>query len=120
MNSEQLIEKMSAQDIPLKRFGAITIVNGLPVNPPPTLLTIRGGIQPTTGEDLVSLPEGQRERISYKIYSVTEMKTNKAEGRQKADVLTIYGEEYEVQQVQNHFGLGLNHWKAIATRLNKQ
>lgn len=118
MNSEQLIEKMSAQDIPLKRFAASTVVDGLHVVGAATSSVIRGAIQPTTGEDLLSLTEGQREKVSYKVYSVTELKTNSKKLNQKADILTIYSEDYEVQTVQNHYGLGLSHWKAIVTRVN--
>lgn len=119
MNSDNLIEKMSAQDIVLKRFSPTIIVEGLPVPSIPAILNIRGAIQPTSGEDLKSLPEGQRERVSYKVYSVFQFRTNNQQAQTKADIVELYGEEFEVQTVQNHFGLGLSHWKAIAVRKDK-
>lgn len=119
MNSISLIESMSAQNVILKRQSTGSYVNGIFVPVPLGDLTIRAGVQPTSGEDLISLPEGQRERESYKIYSVTEMQTAKENTQKKADVLEFYGKLFEVQQVQRHFGLGLDHYKAIVTRLNE-
>lgn len=119
MNSEALIESMSAQNVTLIRGSAGSIVNGLYIPGSTTTSTIRAGVQPAVGEDLISLPEGQRERESYKIYSVSQMKTNDETAGIKADVLAFYGAEYEVQQVQRHYGLGLDHWKAIVTRVNQ-
>jgi hypothetical protein len=117
-NSAALIESMDAQSVTRKRYGVGSYVGGVWVQPTPVVMAIRASVQPATGEDLVSLPEGRRERETFKIYTVTDLRSGDEPLQIKADVLTLYGSEFEVQQVQRHYGLGYNHFKALVTKVN--
>ena len=116
--SSALIESMAAQNVSLTRQAAGSLVSGLFVPGVETVSNIRAAVQPLNGEDLVSLPEGQRQRESYKLFSVTEMKTASEEGATRSDKVSFYGREFEVQQVQRQIGLGMDHFKAIVMRVN--
>jgi hypothetical protein len=92
--------------------------SGIYTNGTTTTLFVDCCVQPTSGEDKVSLPEGVRERESYKIYSAVELKTNDEIAGTKADRINLEGKIFEVQTAQNHFGLGISHWKSIVVRVN--
>lgn len=109
--------------INLYRKNPGAYVNGVWQQSGETLIPITCSVQPTTGEDMLSIPEGRRNRKSYALFTST--KVNVIHGLNNStnpDQLEIYGERYEVVKVeiwQNNpavFAI-VNHYKIIATAL---
>jgi hypothetical protein len=113
-----LLQSMSSVVRPVTRYSVGTYLNGTYASGATTTLFVDCCVQPTSGEDKVSLPEGVRERESYKIYSQVELKTNDEISGIRADRVNLDGKIFEVQTAQNHFGLGISHWKSIVIRVN--
>lgn len=86
----------------------------------PQKLLITASVQPARGEELMSLPEGRRERIKYALFTSTPIEL--IHDSVNPDQIEIYGERYEVVQVeiwQNNpsvFGI-VNHYKFFAMAL---
>lgn len=104
----------------LYRKAAGTYVNGLWVEGGETLIVITASIQPTTGEEMLSLPEGRRNRKTYSLFTST--KINLISTGTNPDQVEIFGERFEVVRVepwQNNppvFGI-VNHFKFFAQAL---
>lgn len=95
-------------------------VNGLWVPASETLIVITASIQPTTGEEMLSLNEGRRNKKTYSLFTSTDV--NVIAGGANPDQVVIFGERYEVVRVepwQNNppvFGI-VNHFKFYAQAL---
>lgn len=104
----------------LYRQSLGSYVNGLWVPAGETLIVITASIQPTTGEEMLSIPEGRRDRKSYALFTSTDV--NVIAGGSNPDQVQIFGERYEVVRVepwQNNppvFGI-VNHYKFYASAL---
>lgn len=83
-------------------------------------IPITASVQPTTGEDMLSLPEGRRNRKGYALFTSTKIEV--IHNGANPDQIEIYGERYEIVKVevwQNNppvFGI-VNHYKFIALAL---
>lgn len=104
----------------LYRKAPGSYVNGLWVEGAETLIVITASIQPTTGEEMLSLPEGRRNKKTYSLFTSTDI--NVIVGTANPDQVQIFGERYEVVRVepwQNNppvFGI-VNHYKFYAQAL---
>ncbi len=102
------------------RQGITTYVNGIPQTPSETAIAITASVQPTTGEEMLSIPEGRRNRKSYALFTSTKVEVIHTGAN--PDQIVIYGERYEIIRVeiwQNNppvFG-NVNHYKFIASAL---
>lgn len=69
-------------------------------------------IQPITGQELLQLPESNRERVELTIYSKTEIKNE--------DIITreIDGLDYEVLNLRDWTAFRLSHFKGMLKRVN--
>jgi hypothetical protein len=101
-----------------------TYVNGEWVKPDPAEIPIpiTASIQPTTGEDVLSIPEGRRNSKSYALFTSTEIETIHASNTANPDQIEIYGERFEIIKVeiwQNNPAVFwiTNHFKMIAIKL---
>lgn len=81
-----------------------------------TSFNILASIQPLSGNEMQSLPEGRREKEAIRLYTSTELKIA-AEGGANADVVTIAGKDYEVIAVYPWRNGILNHFKVIVSRI---
>jgi hypothetical protein len=108
--------------IPLNvtRYNPTTYVNGIPQPATFTNIPITASVQPTTGEEMLSLPEGRRNKKTFSLFTST--KINLIVGGANPDQIDIFGERYEVVRVepwQNNppvFGI-VNHFKFYAQAL---
>lgn len=71
-------------------------------------------IQPVNGEDLLQLPEADRERVTYKIYSKTEIKNKDRITRTKD------GFDYEIIQVKDWTEFRISHYRGMLVKENQQ
>jgi hypothetical protein len=76
-------------------------------------------IQPLKADELLLLPESERSREWYKLYSDEDLRTAR-EGVSgwAADEFMWQGDRYKVMKAQNHAMGILNHWKVLAARLD--
>lgn len=80
-----------------------------------TTFAIAASVQPVTGRDLRSLPEGQHAEESRVIYTATELRTRTP--TTEPDVITIDGDPWEVTRVERwEFGTDTTHYRAYASR----
>lgn len=106
--------------VSMQRKAPGSYVNGVWVEGALTTIPITASIQPTTGEELLSLPEGRRDRKTYALFTSTKL--NVARPGINPDLVTIFGEVYEVIKVdiwQNRpavFAI-INHYKVIVSAL---
>lgn len=77
--------------------------------------SIVASIQPASGKELLRLPEGRRTEETRVVYSKTELQPGGQAQPFSADLLTIGGESWEVQNVMPWFD-GTGYWKAIIQR----
>lgn len=107
----------------LFRKNAGSYVNGIWVEGTETEIAITASVQPTSGEEMLSLPEGRRNRKTYSLFTSTPIEViHGLNNSTNPDQIEIYGERYEVIQVnvwQNNppiFGI-VNHYKFFASAL---
>jgi len=107
----------------LYRKSAGAYINGIWVEGSETLIPITASIQPTSGEEMLSLPEGRRNRKTYSLFTSTQIEViHGANDSINPDQILIFGERYEVTKVevwQNNppvFGI-VNHYKFYASAL---
>lgn len=100
-----------------------SFVQGRWVEGTETLIPITASIQPTTGEEMLSLPEGRRNRKTYSLFTSSPIEViNGLNNSSNPDQIDIFGERYEVVRVevwQNNppvFGI-VNHYKFYASAL---
>ena len=108
------------KSINLYRKVAGSYVNGLWVEGSETLILITASVQPTNGEEMLSIPEGRRNRKSYALFTETEIDVIHLGAN--PDQVEIDSERYEVVKVdvwQNNppvFGI-VNHYKFLVSAL---
>lgn len=81
----------------IKRTVAGSYVNGVFVEGAETTVTIQASVQPVSGQDMVSVPEGRRSSDVVKIYTDSDLfcQGNLGSG-QSPDRLVWRGNDYEV------------------------
>jgi hypothetical protein len=103
--------------IPLKRVspGAYDD-NGVWIEGAVTTIQIRASVQPTTAEDVATVPENRRAGAEYKLYSDFAFR-GVLEDTHNPDKVTLFGQEYEVTKVAPWDNGIVPHYKAILTRV---
>ena len=95
-----------------------TYIDGLFVEGTETSVDIEVNIQPVKDEELLLMPESDRSREWYKLYSADEIRTAK-EGVSgwDADEFIWQGDRYRVMKVRQYSMGILNHYRAMAARI---
>jgi len=99
----------------IKRTAPGAYVDGIFINGATSELSIHASIQPMTGEDMFTLPEGRRLSDYVKAYTDTLIQVV-AEGQQP-DRLVWRGKEYEAIQFDVRQMGVINHYKVIFSRV---
>lgn len=83
-------------------------------------VTVRASVQPATPKQLERLPEGLRTKAGVSVWSTTALRTADEATGLVADVIAWDGASWEVQQVEHwgHYAPGMEHWRAVATRVD--
>ena len=93
-------------------------VNGEWVEGTQTQVPLEVNIQPFKDEDLLLLPEADRTREWYKIYCANEIRMDKqGTSGWSADEFVYEGDRYKVMKVKHYSMSILDHYRAIAARL---
>lgn len=85
-------------DYTVTRVGKGAAAGGRYTSGAETTLSIEASIQPVSGRDLKTLPEGRRAEEVRVVYTVTELRTLNPAG--DGDVVTYGGEPWEVFRVE--------------------
>lgn len=82
------------------------------------LVTIKVNIQPAKDSEILIMPESERTREWYKLYSADEIRTLKeGDSGWPADEFMFDGDNYRVMKVRNYSMGTLDHFKAFAARV---
>lgn len=105
------------RELTVKRPASGSYVNGLWVaDAADSSVSITGSVQPATTEDMQSLPENRRQLGAYRVYSDTQFQSL-LENEKNPDIIVIDGEDYEVARVWPWKNGLINHYKALAVRV---
>ena len=93
-------------------------VNGDWVDGKTAEVEIQANVQPMRDDELMLMPETERTREWYKVYSASEIRTSK-EGTTgwAADEFMWNGDRYKVMKVRRYQMQTLDHWKALAAKV---
>lgn len=101
----------------LLRKTAGSYVDGEWVEGTQTTVPIEVNIQPLKEAELMLLPEADRGKQWWKMYSASEIRMDKqGTSGWSADEFVYQGDRYKVMKVENTSMGILNHWKALAAR----
>lgn len=86
----------------IARTGAINPATGrwASVEAPP--VPFLGSVQPLSGRERQELPEGDRQRVTLKVYTTSAVFTANQYTDTPEDVIVIDGERFRVYQVETH------------------
>lgn len=93
-------------------------VNGIWTPGGSSTFSIVASIQPTSGEDLVRLPEGVRTRELVTVFTPTELQVKNAPAGTEADRIAYKGASYEVQTVEKWDEQG-GFYRAVAAKIEQ-
>lgn len=102
----------------LIRSSAGSYVDGVWTEGNETNITIDVNIQPLKEAELLLLPEADRSRQWWKVYSASEIRMDKqGTSGWSADEFVYQGDRYKVMKVENTSMGILNHYRALAARM---
>lgn len=102
----------------LLRKTAGSYVDGEWVEGAESVVPIEVNIQPLKEAELMLLPEADRGKQWWKMYSASEIRMDKqGTSGWSADEFVYQGDRYKVMKVENYQMSILNHYKALAARM---
>ncbi|MCP3685999.1 MAG: hypothetical protein GY861_25420 [bacterium] len=107
---------MNRQALTVTRYGAGTIDDyGEYTNGSTSTVSITASVQPVTGKNLESLPEGRQTKEAYYLFTDTELLTSR--DKNKADTTEIFSDTYEVINIEKWQNNLINHYKVTVSRI---
>jgi len=119
MFNELLKSDLSRTEVRVVRFTKGRRIGGKLKSSAKQPFVIKAAVQPLSGRETETLPEGRRQMHVLKLYTQTKLFVEDDKNDLRADLLEIDGETYEVFKSEKYTGLGLNHYKVMAARVNK-
>lgn len=106
--------------VSVTRSGAGSYVDGRWVAGSTSQFSITASMQPVKlkHNELLHLPEGDRNRSAVRVYTATELRAANEDNGTISDFVTWEGEQWEVVKV-DVWSLGIAHYKAIALRVSR-
>lgn len=98
---------LGATTLTVTRRAAGSYVAGVWTPGATSTLTVEGSLQPMTGRELLLLPEGERTRARWKLYTETELRTADETTTTEADRVSWNGRSLVVVRVQDYSHVGL-------------
>ena len=103
----------------ITRTSAGSYVNGTFVAGSPSTITIQASIQPATGEDMKSLPEGRRLDDYVKVYTDSDLQVLEESSGIQPDKLEWRGHTYEcISADVRQMGI-ISHFKYIFSKVSQ-
>jgi hypothetical protein len=117
--SNILLKYVGKVSLTLTRYNAGSYINGLWVNGSTTTPVIQANVQPLKGEEILDLPEGQRDKKAITLYTASLIKAPDESAQTRGDVFTFDGDTYEVKVVRK-WSMGVrDHYQALACRVDE-
>lgn len=92
-----------------------TLLKGRKIDGAESAISLNGSVQPITGNERQTLPEGIRERARYAIYTDYALRTDDQTAKTPADTLDLFGKKYKVVIVEPWQNGLINHYRAIVS-----
>jgi len=80
--------------------------------------SIEATVQPASGRDMQTLPEGERQKRGIKLYTTTLLKLADQDAKRLADRIAYDSETFEVRHVEEQPRI-IPHYKALALRIDE-
>ena len=93
--------------------GAGAYVNGVWDESASSEISFTASVQPASAKEMLTLPEGRRDRETYRLYTSFELKTADEATEVNADRVTLNGKTFEVLSVGRWQNNVINHYKAL-------
>lgn len=103
---------LGSRSLTRRTFAAGSRTAGRWVEGTATTTTIQGSLQPLNGDELQSLPEGERQRKSRKVYTTTALYAGSVDAGRRADQVVDGSDTWDVRSVSAWYAV-LGHYKAI-------
>lgn len=107
-----LIQSMNGQTLTGTRTTSTGYVNGV-YTATTAAISVLASVQPVSADDILRIPEGDRERQMWKLYSADELRAANEATKAKPDQLTIDGDLFIVKMVEKWPA----YWKALAIKV---
>jgi hypothetical protein len=107
---------VAGQILTITRFAAGSYVNGLWVEGSSSQLTVSGTVQPVPGSILQTLPEGKRDRDMKLFICDSELFITNPDTGTSGDLVSIEGENWQVDSLQSWSNGILPHYEYILIR----
>lgn len=78
---------------------------------------VKGSLQPLSAREVLQLPEGERVRAAFKLYTDTLLQTSRESGERQADTVVVRGESYKVMSIERWDGTRIPYFKAVLARV---
>lgn len=93
-----------------------TLVNGKMVAGSSTTSTIQASVQPLRGQEMMLLPEARRTSQAVVIYTDTQLRVANTAAGYNADVVTAFGQSFEILSCEPWQSNVINHYRAIGVK----
>lgn len=120
MGTLSLINRFKKDVVTVKRKAAGSYIEGVFTDGEETEIEITGSIQPLNGKELLVLSEGNRVKDTIKIYTDSELRTDKS-STCVADLIEYNNKIWQVMNVFDYSttiaGTTLTHYKALCVNV---
>ena len=79
-----------------------------------------GSLQPLSAKESLLLPENERSRESFNLFTEVELFPASEDGIRQADIVLVNGEEFTVRSVLRWRNVDLPYFKSLLQRVNDQ
>ncbi len=118
-STASILNTLGNSEVFVTRWGKGKLVGGkLKASKLTPFKLVNPAVQPLNGREIETMPDNRRQSYMVKLYTAEKLLVSDDKISQRADLLMIDGEEFEVFQVSSHRGLGLSHFKSFAARRN--
>jgi hypothetical protein len=100
------------------RFATGTREKGRYVPGADSPIEFKASVQPLSGHEKLTLPEGIREKSAYRLYTSFQLYTSQEDDDKKADRVTLFDDVYEIIRVDVWQNQVIPHYKAIASLID--
>ena len=83
-------------------------------------IEVIGSLQPLSAKEALLLPENERNRESFTLFTEVELFPASEDGLRQADIVTANGENYVVRSVEGWKNTDIPYFKALLQRVNDQ
>lgn len=97
------------------RREASTFVDGIAVPGASSVLNFTSSVQPLSGNEIETLPEGLRERANYWLYTSFELRTINQQTKTPPDEVILFGKTFIVKKVEAWQNGVINHYKVLVS-----